>query len=136
MGCGRAAVAPNTLVSRILLVSQHPERRDALQAILAGAGHEVVETADTTVALFAYQAAPADVIILDVHAPGRLGAPDFLRRLRRMAPDARVIAMAARPSYTGAQDPLAVTQGLGAVRILRVPSSPADVLRTIEEVRP
>jgi CheY-like chemotaxis protein len=136
LGCGRAAVVPNTHVSRILLVSLHAARRDALQAILANAGHEVVETDDTGVALYAYQSAPADIIFLDVQAPGRIGAPDFLRRLRRMAPDARVIAMAARPSYTGAHDPLAITQGLGAVRILRVPSSPADVLRIVDEVRP
>lgn len=135
LGCGRAAVIPNTRVSRILLVGEHAERRDALQALLVGAGHEVIEAADAGVALLAYQAVPADVIFLDTLAPGRLSAPDFLRRLRRSFPDARVVALAGRQSYTGV-DQLAVTQGLGAVRTMRMPVTREELLKTIEDVRP
>jgi len=135
LGCGRAAVIPNTRVSRILLVGEHAERRDGLQALLAAAGHEVIEAADAGVALLAYQAVPADVIFLDTLAPGRMSAPEFLRRLRRMFPDARVVALAGRQSFTGV-DPLAVTQGLGAVRTMRMPVSREDLLKTIEDVRP
>ena len=136
LGCGRVAVVPNTRVSRILLVGTNAMRRDALWALLASAGHDVIEAADTAVALQAYQVAPADVVFLDVNAPGRLAAPDFLRRLRRQHPDARVVAMAGRTSYVGGADPLALTQGAGAVRTIRMPFSRDDVLRTIEEVRP
>jgi len=135
LGCGRAAVIPNTRVSRILLVGEHAGRRDGLQALLVGAGHEVIEAADAGVALLAYQAVPADVIFLDTLAPGRMSAPDFLRRLRRMFPDARVVALAGRQSFSGV-DPLAVTQGLGAVRTMRMPVSREELLKTIEDVRP
>lgn len=135
LGCGRAAVVPNSTGARILVISQHAALRDALQAMLTSAGHEVVETADTGVALLAYQTVPADVVILDVLAPGRMTAPDFLRRLRRTFPDARVVTMAGRPSYRGA-DPLAIAQGLGAARTIRMPLSRDDLLRIVEEVRP
>lgn len=131
IGCGRAAVVPATRASRILLVGQHAPLRDAMQAMLVGAGHEVIEAADAAVALIAYQTVPADVIFLDVVSPGRMSAGDFLRRLRRVFPDARVVAMASRPSYVGGVDPVA---GLG-VRTIRMPLSREDVLRTIDEVR-
>lgn len=135
LGCGRGAVVPNTRAARILVIDQHPALRDTLQAMLASAGHEVVEADDAGVALIAYQTVPADVVIIDVVGPGRMQAPEFLRRLRRGFPDARVIAMAGRPSYTGV-DPLAVTQGLGAARTIRMPITRDDLLRIVEEVRP
>lgn len=134
LGCGKAAVVPNSRAARILVVEQHDAVRDTLQTMLAGAGHEVVEAADAGVALAAYSSIPADVVFIDVLAPGRMDAPEFLRRLRREFPDARVVALAGRPSFAGV-DLLAVTQGLGAVRIIRMPLSREDVLRTVEEVR-
>ncbi len=135
LGCSRAAVVENTRAARVLVIDNVRNRRDALQAILSSAGHEVIETADAAVALLAYSAAPADIVFIDVLAPGRMEAQEFLRRLRRAYPDARVVAMAARPSYTGAFDPAAIMQGHGAVRTIRLPLSRDDVLRTVEEVR-
>jgi CheY-like chemotaxis protein len=134
LGCGRGAVVPHSRAARVLIVDQHPALRDTLSAILASAGHDVIEADDATVALAAFQAAPADVVIIDVLASGRMQAPEFLRRLRRGFPDARVVAMAGRPSYQGV-DPLAVTQGLGAARTLRMPISKEDLLRVVDEVR-
>ena len=95
----------------------------------------MVETADAWVGLLAYRTVPADVVIIDVLAPGRMEAAEFLRQLRRTYPDARVVTMAGRPSYQGV-DPLAVTQAFGAVRTFRMPVSRDDLLRIIEEVRP
>lgn len=134
-GCGRAAVVPNSRSARILVIDQHKAVRDALQATLAGAGHEVVEAADAGVALQAYQTVPADVVFINVLAPGRMEAPEFMRRLRRAFPDARVVAIAGPPTYTGGVDPLAVAQGLGAVRTIRMPISRDQLLRIVEEVR-
>ena len=135
LGCGRAAVVPNSRAARILVIDQHDAVREALRAMLASAGHEVIEAADAGVALLAYQTVPADVVFIDVLTPGRMEASEFLRRLRRVFPDARVVAIAGRPSYA-AVDPLAVAQGLGAVRTIRMPFSRDLVLRTVEEVRP
>ena len=135
LGCGRAAVINNSRAARILVVANVGALRDALQAMLASAGHEVVETDDAAVALHAYQSVPADVVIIDVLAPGRMDAPEFLRRMRRSYPDARIVAMAGRPSFREV-DPLAVVQGLGAVRTVRIPLSRDDLLRIVEESRP
>jgi CheY-like chemotaxis protein len=133
-GCGKAAVLSNTYPARVLVIEQKDVMRDALRAILAGAGHEIVEAADAGVGLVAYQDAPADVVLIDVHAAGRMSAADFVRRLRREYPDARVVGMAGRPSITGV-DPLAVTHGLGAVSTIRAPFTAAEVLKSVDEAR-
>jgi CheY-like chemotaxis protein len=133
--CGKAAVVANTRAARILLVGQKDAIREAVRGVLVGAGHDVVEAADAAVGLVAYEAVPADVVILDVLAAGRLEAAEFARQLRRQFPDARIIALARRPTY-GAVDPLAVVQRLGATQTLRIPASPADVLAAVEAARP
>jgi CheY-like chemotaxis protein len=135
LGCGSAAVVPKSWQARILLISEHGVVRNALQAALASVGHEVIEAADAGVGLLAYERVPADVVFLDMLAPGRMEAPEFLRRLRRLFPEARVVAMAQRPIYAGV-DLLAVAQGLGAVRALRMPISRDQLLKTVEDVRP
>ncbi len=134
LGCGRAAVVPHSWAARLLLVTRNGELRGLLREMLAGVGHEVVEADDAGVALAAYQTVPADVVILDILAPGRMAAPDFLRYLRRTFPDARVVALAGRPTYTGV-DPLAVVQGLGAVRAVRSPISRDALIKAVEEAR-
>lgn len=134
VSCSKAAILANTQAMRVLVIEQQHELREALRTILAGAGHEVVEAADAGVGLSAYESVPADVVFIDVRAAGRMDAPEFVRRLRRGFPDARIVAMAGRPSYATV-DPLAVTSGLGATRTIRMPFSPAEVLRVVEEVR-
>jgi len=134
LGCGRAAVVPHSCAARVLVVTHNAALRNLLRDMLGGVGHEVVETDDAGVALAAYQTVPADVVILDIVAPGRTSAPDFLRQLRRTFPDARVVALAGRPSYAG-MDPLAIVQGLGAVRTVRAPIAREGLLRTVEEAR-
>jgi DNA-binding NtrC family response regulator len=134
VGCGKAAVLTNTYPARVLVIEQKEVVRDAIRTILAGAGHEVVEAADAGVGLVAYQDVPTDVVLIDVLAPGRMNAADFIRRLRREFADARVIGMAGRPSYSTV-DPLAVTHGVGAVSTIRMPFSAAEVLRAVDEAR-
>ena len=134
LGCGRGAVVPNSRAARVLLIHPHPVLRETLQNMLASYGHEVIETADAAVALLAYQTVPADVVIIDVQSSGRMDAPDFIRKLRRVFPDARVVAMAGRQSYREV-DPLAVVAGLGAVKSMRMPIARDDLLRIVEEAR-
>jgi CheY-like chemotaxis protein len=133
--CGRAAVVANTRAARILLVGQKDAVREAVRGVLLAVGHDVVEAADAAVGLAAYEAVPADVVVLDVVAAGRLDSAEFARQLRRQYPEARVLALARRPTY-GAVDPLAVVQRLAATQTLRMPASPADVLAAVEAARP
>jgi len=133
-GCGRAAVMHDTPAARVLVVSDIAPLRNLLRDMLANAGHEVVEVADAAVGLGAYEALPSDVVLLDVVASGRVSAPEFLQRLRKAFPDARVVALAGRPSYAGV-DPREVVEGLGAVPSLRVPISREALLKAVQEVR-
>jgi len=133
-GCGKAAVVANTRAARVLLIGQKDAVRDAVRSVLMEAGHDVVEAADAAVGMTAYEATPADVVIIDVVAAGRMDAGDFARQLRRQFPDARLVALARRPTY-GAIDPLALVQRLGAAHTLRLPASPADVLGAVEAAR-
>ena len=121
-------------LARVLIVAANDGLRGSLHGAIEAAGHDVVEAADALVALHAYQSVPADVVIVDVEAPGRLAAPDFLRRLRGVFPDARVITLAGRPSFRGS-DTLAVTHGLGAVRALRMPATREQLLKAVDEAR-
>jgi len=134
LACGRGAMVPHSRQARILVIAQHAGVRATLQVMLGSAGHEIIEADDAAVGLVAYQMVPADLAILDVTAPGRMTAPEFLRRLRRGFPEARVVALAGRQSWTGV-DPLAVMQGLGAVRSVRMPVGRDDLLRIVDEAR-
>jgi len=134
LGCGRGAVVPDPGAARILVVGANEALRDILQTTLARAGHDVAEAADAGVGLVAYEAIPADVVLLDVQATGRMDAPEFLRRLRGSFPDARVVALTHRASKGGA-DPMADARDLGAVRTIQLPISREDLLRTVDEAR-
>ena len=127
VGCGKAAVLTNTYPARVLVIEEKEVVRDALRTLLAGAGHEVVEAADAGVGLTAYREVPPDVVLIDLAAPGRMEAADFIRHLRQEFPDARVIGMAWQsPDRT--VDPLPVTT-------IRMPFTAADVLGTVDEAR-
>lgn len=134
MGCGRAAIVPNSKAARVLVVGNRNPIRDVLQMMLGEAGHEVIEAADGAVALEAYHAVPADVVILDVLDTGRLPGMEFMRRLKRRFPEARAVALAGRPSFAGG-DSLALTQGLGAARTIRVPFTRDELLKVVDDVR-
>jgi CheY-like chemotaxis protein len=134
VGCGRGAVMQGPAAVRVLIVGANEALRDILRNPLFRSGHDVVEAADAAVGLAAYEAAPADVVLLDVQATGRMEAPEFLRRLHGSFPDARVVALTRRTTM-GDADPLAGTPGLGAVATLQMPISRDDLLRAVEEVR-
>ena len=134
LGCGRAAVIPNSIAARILVLDAAEPSRETVVTALADAGHDVVAAADGRVALAAYSAVPADVVLVNVHATGKIDAAEFLRRLRRIHAEARVVAMARRPS-TNYGDALALLLGLGAVQALRMPASRSDLLRAVEDAQ-
>jgi len=117
-----------------MIVGQKDSVRQALRVILDGTGHEVIQAADAAVGLWAYGRNPADVVFLDVHAPGRMDPGEFIRQLRRVDPEARVVAMAARRSW-GTGDPLAVARQLGATVSLRMPFSREDALTALAEAQ-
>jgi CheY-like chemotaxis protein len=73
---------------RILLVDDHAEVRTTTAAVLADAGHQVVEAADGTEALKLLRAGDCgyDVMISDYAMPHLSGA-EFLRSARELCPN-------------------------------------------------
>lgn len=134
IGCGRGTVIEDATASRVLVISSVAPLRNLLRDMLFSAGHDVVEADDAAVGLDAYHAIPADLVIVDVLASGRVPAPVFVRKLREAFPDARVAALAGRSSYAGV-DPLQLVEGLDGVRTVRVPVSRETLLRTVQELR-
>ncbi len=134
MGCRRGTVVDDASAARVLVVSGEAPLRKLLYDMLSGAGHEVVEADDAVVGLEAYRAIPADLVIVDVLATGRLGATEFLRRLRQTHPDARVAALAGRSSHADI-DPLQLVGSTPGVRGLRVPVSREELLKLVQELR-
>ncbi len=128
LGCGRGAVVPDAGAARVLVVSANEALRDILQTTLTLAGHDVVEAAGGGVGLIAYEAVPADVVLLDVQAPGRMESSEFLRRLRASSPDACVIALVPRAS--GAEPGTPDAPDLPRIQL---PLSREGLLRTIYE---
>jgi len=134
LGCSRGAILPDPGTARILIVGANEALRDILRTPLARSGHDITEAADAGVGLAAYEANPADVVLLDVQATGRMDAPEFLRRLRASSPGARVVALTHHASK-GDPDPTADARDLGAVRTIQLPVSREDLLRAVDEAR-
>jgi CheY-like chemotaxis protein len=135
VGCARGAIVPCAGAVRILIVGANEALRDILRAPLARSGHDVAEAADAAVGLAAYAAVPADVVLLDTQAPGRIEPREFLQRLRGSFPDARVVALTRRSSK-GEADQATGTDDFIDVRTIPMPISRDDLLRVIDEVRP
>lgn len=133
--CGKSTVVTGDSRIRILVVSEKAALREAIRGSLTEVGHEVVDAADASVALWAYEQNPTDVVFIDVLSAGRLDAGEFIRQIRKYSPDARVIAVSGRVSYRG-PDPLNVARELGAVRTIRAPFSRAELLDVIKTTGP
>ena len=108
---------------KVLVVDDDAGARDVARSVLESAGHEVEVVSTGRDAVDAYRRRPADVVLLDVLMPDQDGI-ETLRELRRIAPDARIVAM------TGGDDiHLRSARLLGATEVLRKPYRVADLLR-------
>lgn len=66
---------------RVLVVDDEEGIRSMLSDVLGATGHEVATAADGREALAAVEAAPPDVVLLDIHLPGMKGT-EILARLK------------------------------------------------------
>ncbi len=83
-------------MTRILLVDDHSLFRSGLRSILENReGMEVVGEADTgEAAVERVRSSPPDVVLMDIHMPG-IGGIEATRRVLRIAPQVKVIALTA-----------------------------------------
>ncbi|HXF98645.1 MAG TPA: response regulator transcription factor [Gaiellaceae bacterium] len=83
------------MAERILIVDDHPLTRDALAALLAQQGFDVVgEAATGEEAIAAAEELRPDLVLLDLAMPGMDGL-EALPRLREEAPESEVVVLTA-----------------------------------------
>jgi len=102
---------------RILVVDDEPLIRWSITETLAAAGHQVTDASDAATAIQAVTEAPDfDLVLLDFRLPDSndLG---LLKKIRRIAPSARVVMMTA----FGTPDMTAGAIELGVSRVLNKP---------------
>src|SRR5437764_906709 len=110
--------------ARMLLVEDDEEVRRSLREQLADWGYGVVDTGNGTHATELLAAKPLDLILLDLHLPGRDGL-EILEDVRRSRPDLATIVI----SGSGTIDDVVQALRLGAWDYLFKPIQDMAILR-------
>lgn len=79
-------------MARILIVDDDFSARLAMRRALEAHGHEVVEAESGRLAEEAHKSRPADLVVLDMHMPGRDGI-ETLMSMRRAGSRAKVVML-------------------------------------------
>jgi CheY-like chemotaxis protein len=119
-------------MARILVVDDHEDSREVLQAILTAASHEVFLASDGLEGIARYRQARPDVLVADIFMPGVDGL-GLISRVREEFPDARIIAISAGLRTTGT-DLLDLAQDAGADLVLRKPLEPRGLLQAVDRL--
>ncbi len=118
------------MAERILLVDDHPLTRDALAALLAQHGFDVVgQAADGAEALVLAQQLQPDLVLLDLSMPG-LDGLTALPRIRSAAPACEVVVLTA----SGTEDNLLAAIRGGAAGYLLKSEPPERIVSFLRGV--
>jgi len=93
-------------VSRVLVVEDDAAVSTAIQAALRGLGHDVEAAPSAELGLGAARREAPELVLLDVHLPGR-GGLDVLPELLEVAPRPSVVVITAHPTAENAIDAMA-----------------------------
>ena len=100
-----------------------------LRRVLEIEGYAVSEARDGREGLRCMEYDPADLVISDVYMPDMDGI-EFLIRVRKIAPEAKVVAMSGG-GYLTTEEVLGAASILGAVGVLRKPFTREDILEVL-----
>jgi CheY-like chemotaxis protein len=123
------------IMARILLVDDDRAIRTTVELLLRRGGHEVVAVADGRDGLAKIQAGTFDLLIVDIFMPGMDGL-ETTQAVHRQRPELPIIVMSGlifRSASTPAPDFLAMATKLGAVKSLRKPFRPHELVSAVEE---
>jgi two-component system alkaline phosphatase synthesis response regulator PhoP len=117
-------------VSRtVLVVDDEPKIREVVHDYLVDAGFSVAEAADGERALERVQAAPPDLVVLDLGLPGGIDGLEVVRRIRERS-SLPIIVLTAR----GEEIDRVVGLELGADDYLVKPFSPRELVARVKAV--
>jgi CheY-like chemotaxis protein len=114
---------------RILVVDDDLAITATFENILGGEGYEVVTAGGGQEAIDACRRAPVDLVLLDLIMP-RMDGLEVLRRLREVAPAARIVILSAYIE----PDREAEALRLGASAVLAKPPDLGKLLRFLTEL--
>ncbi len=118
------------MASRILIVDDHPLTRDALAALLAQHGFDVVgQASDGEAAIATARALQPELVLLDLSMPGMDGL-EALPQIREVAPSCEVVVLTA----SGTENNLLSAIRAGAAGYLLKSESPDRIVAFLEGV--
>jgi CheY-like chemotaxis protein len=120
-------------MSRILVVDDDAMIRAALAEMLGRKGHEVVLAQNGTEALARQMEQPAEIMLTDIFMPGMEGL-ETIKRIRKMFPAVKIVAMTGRVTPDPGVDFLKVAQMLGARQTLRKPFTAAQLVAALAQI--
>ena len=115
---------------RILIIDDEIGIRRPLQVLLKRAGYEVESAANGLEALRSWRERPGDLVITDIHMPGKNGLETIIE-LRHIAPHARILAMSGS-DLTDRIDVLGDAAMLGAIRTIAKPFRLEEMLLAVK----
>ena len=113
----------------VLVVDDEPKIREVVHDYLVDAGFAVVEASDGARALERVQAAPPDLVVLDLGLPGGIDGLEVARRIRQRS-SLPIIVLTAR----GEEIDRVVGLELGADDYLVKPFSPRELVARVKAV--
>jgi|1185.fasta_scaffold467632_2 DNA-binding response OmpR family regulator len=125
-------VSADHRLPRILVIEDNEDMRTMLVLSLRMNGFDAAGVSNGRSALDALDEAPADAIVTDLFMPDKDGI-ETITEVRGRYPQAKIIAMSGWQSTRG-PDYLQVAREIGAVRTLRKPFDPDELVAILKEV--
>jgi DNA-binding NtrC family response regulator len=126
-----AAKSPGPSI-RVLVVDDDAGVRNFLRMLLELEGYEVATVGNGIEALETQRQAPAAIVLTDIFMPDGEGMETIVQ-LRQEFPQARIIVMSGGGTYNGV-DYLKLARELGAVKALKKPFPPQDLIDAMREI--
>jgi DNA-binding response OmpR family regulator len=120
-------------MARILIVEDTPDFRQMMADVLHTAGHEVAVAENGKVAVEQMEAGSFDLVVTDVLMPESDGI-ELIRTLARKGWALPVLAVSGGGRNLPAAVSLALTEAVGAHRILFKPFRAAELLAVVDEL--
>ncbi|MBP2295423.1 response regulator transcription factor [Azospirillum rugosum] len=120
-------------MARILVIDDVPSVTALLRLLLEGRGHAVAEAHDGAAGLKAMEAAPFDLVVVDMMMPGMDGI-ELVKRLRDRGDHPAVIAMSGGSDEFPAAYALKISEMHGADRLLYKPFGNDEFLDAVAEL--
>jgi CheY-like chemotaxis protein len=119
--------------ARILVIDDDASVTAAIQAILIRYQYETVITSRAHAGIYAFQASPFDVVVIDLFMPGMDGFETITRiRSESAVPIVAMSGFRLRNSLDPDQDFLGMAKLRGATTSLRKPFSPLQLVAAID----